>query len=184
MRVIVLPLLLSVCLGLAGCAMLGPSTDDAGKRTFGTRMNDNRTESLAIKNIHKAHADLAEAHVMVNSYNGIVLLTGQVPSEEARIAAGQVVEELRHVRQVHNELEVAGPTSLVSRTNDFWLSTKIRTQMGFSPDADAGRIKVITENGVVFLMGLLTREEAERAVALTRDVFGVQKIVTVFEYIN
>ena len=169
---------------LTGCSVIGPSEDDLGKRSTGTVMNDNRTKSLAIKNIRKAHPELEEAHLNVTSFNGVVLLTGQVPSQEAAEVAARVAGQVRNVRRVHNELAIAGPTSMIARSNDMWLGTKIKTQMRFSDETEANRIKVVTENGVVYLMGLLTRDEAERAVALTREVFGVQKIVTVFEYIN
>ena len=120
----------------------------------------------------------------MTSFNGIMIITGQVASEELVNAASRAVEGMRNVKQLHNELEVAGPTSLLARTNDNWLTTKIKSSMMISSETDANRIKVVTENGVVYLMGLLTREEAEAAVRLTRKTFGVQKIVKVFEYIN
>ena len=87
-------------------------------------------------------------------------------------------------RKVHNELAVAGPTSMISRTNDSWLTTKIKSALAAEEDTDATRIKVVTENGVVFLLGLLSRAEADAAVAVTRDIQGVQKIVKLFEYMN
>jgi osmotically-inducible protein OsmY len=85
---------------------------------------------------------------------------------------------------VHNELEVAGPTATLVRTNDALLKSKIKLKMGVDSDTDGGRIKVVVENGVVYLMGLLTRDEAKAAVGLTQEVFGVQKIVQAFEYLN
>lgn len=174
--------LIAVCLLLQSCIFWGP--EDRGKRTLGTRIDDQRTESLATKNIRNAHTQLEDAHFDVTSFNGIVLVTGQVPSEEAKTIAGDVVESLRNVKAVHNELKIAGPTSFVARTNDNWLTTKVKSVMAFSDQADANRIKVVTEDGVVYLMGLVTRGEAEAAVKLTRDIYGVQKIVKVFEYIN
>ena len=91
---------------------------------------------------------------------------------------------MRKVRTVHNELEIAGPTTMMARTNDAWLTTKVKTVLITNPETDAGRVKVVTENGVVYLMGLLSRTESEAAVEKTRQVFGVQKIVKIFEYIN
>ena len=99
------------------------------------------------------------------------------------VASAQV-EPLRNVRRVHNELTVAGETTLLSRTNDGWLTTKVKTALSAGELTDATRIKVVTENAVVYLMGLLTRSEADAAVALAREIKGVQKIVKVFEYIN
>ena len=85
---------------------------------------------------------------------------------------------------MHNELEVAGPTAGLVRTNDALLKTKLKLKMSTSGAVDAGRTKVVVENGAVYLMGLLTRDEAKAAVELTRKVFGVQKIVQAFEYLN
>jgi len=179
-----LPLVLTIYLILQGCSAFGPKSDDFGKRTFGTRLDDGRTQSLAKRNIRAADPELNNAHLDVTSFNGIMIITGQVASEELVNAASRAVEGMRNVKQLHNELEVAGPTSLLARTNDNWLTTKIKSSMMISSETDANRIKVVTENGVVYLMGLLTREEAEAAVRLTRKTFGVQKIVKVFEYIN
>ena len=83
-----------------------------------------------------------------------------------------------------NELSVAGKTSIISRTNDSWLTTKVKSSLGTAETTDAGRIKVVTENEVVYLMGLVTRAEADAAVEVTQGVQGVQKIVKLFEYIN
>lgn len=179
-----LPLVFTLCLILQGCTVFGPKTDDYGKRTFGTRLDDIRTQSLAKRNIRAADAELDKAHLDVTSFNGTMIITGQVASEALVNTASRAVEGMRNVKQVHNELEVAGPTSMLVRTSDNWLTTKIKSSMMVSSETDANRIKVVTENGVVYLLGLLTRAEAEAAVRVTRKTFGVQKIVKVFEYIN
>ena len=113
-----------------------------------------------------------------------MLLTGQVPSEDTKTLADQKVAELRKVKTVHNELQVAGPTSMVARSNDTWLMTKVKTALLTSNRVSGNRIKVVTEDGIVYLLGLLTRDEADAAVDVARQVYGVQKIVKVFEYIN
>ena len=178
-------LLLTPFLILQGCSSVtGPTSEDLGKRTLGTVWDDQMIESRGKANIRAAHEKLKKAHINITSFNGMVLLTGQVASEELKSAAAASINDLRKVRTVHNELEVAGPTALMARTNDSWLTTKVKTGLLSSSDTEGGRIKVVTENGVVYLMGLLTRSEAEAAVEKTRKVFGVQKIVKVFEYIN
>ena len=170
---------------LQGCASVtGPVSEDYGKRTLGTVWDDQMIESRGSANIRAANAELGEAHLNVTSFNGMVLLTGQVPSEAVKQAAGAAVKDLRKVRTVHNELEIAGPTSMMARTNDAWLTTKVKTALFAGEDTETGRVKVVTENGIVYLMGLLSRTEADAAVETTRQVFGVQKIVKVFEYIN
>lgn len=152
--------------------------------SVGEAFDDSRNESLAEKRVRDANPGLADANISVTSFDGIVLLTGQVPSADLIPIASAQVEPLRNVRKVHNELTVAGETSLLSRTNDTWLTTKVKSALSASESSDATRIKVVTENGVVYLMGLLTRTEADAAVETTRGIQGVQKIVKVFEYIN
>ena len=146
--------------------------------------DDSRNESLAKKRIKNVNPGLADANINVTSFDGIVLLTGQVSSADLIPIASAQVEPLRNVRKVHNELTVAGKTTLLSRTNDSWLTTKLKSALSAAESSDATRIKVVTENGVVYLMGLLTRAEADAAGDIARDIQGVQKIVKVFEYIN
>ncbi len=146
------------------------------------RFDDGRNETLAQRRIHNAHPELREAHIKVASFNGILLVTGQVSSPELIALVTQEAEALRNVRRVYNELALAGPTSLIARTNDSVLSTKVRLGITGTEDADSRRIKVVTENGVVYLMGLVTRAEAEAAVEVARQIHGVQKIVKIFEY--
>ncbi len=169
---------------LSGCALVTPASEDYGKRSFGTYWDDQMAESRGKKLIRDAHPDLEEAHITVTSFNGVALLTGQVPSEEARQLAESTLVKLRHVKTVHNELQIAGPTSMVARTNDTWLTTKVKTALFTDEGTQSGRIKIVTEDGVVYLMGLLTRNEGDVAVERARTVYGVQKIVKVFEYIN
>lgn len=177
-------LMIVIVLALQGCSALIPASENYGKRSFGTWWDDQMTESRARKIIRAAHPDLEEAHFDVTSFNGVVLITGQVPSEEARKIASDKAADLRHVKTVHNELKVAGPTSMIARSNDSWLATKVKTGLLADSAIEGNRIKVVTEDGVVYLMGLLTRDEAEFAVERARKVYGVQKIVKVFEYIN
>jgi osmotically-inducible protein OsmY len=159
-------------------------TTSCTMNSVGESFDDSRNESLAEKRVRDANPGLADANISVTSFDGIVLITGQVSSADLIPIATAQVEPLRNVRKVHNELTVAGETSLLSRTNDSWLTTKVKSALSASESSDASRIKVVTENGVVYLMGLLTRVEADAAVDLARGVKGVQKIVKVFEYIN
>lgn len=152
--------------------------------SVGTAFDDTRNEALAKQRIKDAHPGLADSHISITSFSGIVLLTGQVPSQDLIGLATSAVEPLRNVKRVHNELVVAGETSFLSKTNDSWITTKVKSALTTSEDTDATRVKVVTENGVVYMMGLLTRAEADAVVELTRNIQGVQKIVKVFDYIN
>ena len=176
--------LLMVTLLLSACSTFAPKDDDLGKRTFGTRSNDGRSAKLIMNNLKAAIPDVKTMNVAVTVFNGVALLTGQTNTEQAKAHAGRIAEQIRHVAKVHNELEVAGPTAGLVRTNDALLKTKLKLKMSTNAAVDAGRTKVVVENGVVYLMGLLTRDEAKAAVELTREVFGVQKIVQAFEYLN
>ena len=152
--------------------------------SVGEAFDDSRNESLAKKRIRDALPGLAEANLSVTSFDGILLLTGQVSSAELIPIASAQVEPLRNVRKVYNELTVAGKTSLLARANDSWLTTKVKSAFSAAESSDPTRIKVVTENSVVYLMGLLTRAEADAAADIAKDIQGVQKIVKVFEYIN
>lgn len=179
-----LPVIVIFMLGLQSCALTGPVSEDYGSRTFGTVWDDQMIESRGKSVIRAVSDDLKDAHLGVISFNGMVLLTGQVPSVNAKEAAATAIAGLRKVRTVHNELEVAGPTTMMARTNDAWLTTKVKTALLTGAATEAGRVKVVTENGVVYLMGFLSRTESEATVEKTRQVFGVQKIVKAFEYLN
>ncbi len=175
---------LSACVSIIDATTSKPIEPDHGERTFGLYLDDQRIETTVAVNLRKASDSLRAAHVSVISFNGVVLLVGQVSSPEDRETATQVAQAVQNVRQVHNELTVAGSISLLARTNDAWLTSKIKTKFAFNGRIEAGRIKVVTEAGVVFLLGLVTREEADIAAEVARNTGGVQKIVRVFEYID
>jgi len=172
------------CSHIIGAASDGPVTSDRGERTWGAAIDDEQIETLALVNIDKADPKLADSHISVTSYNAIVLLTGQVPSDSLRTQAGQIVGNINRVRQVYNELQIQGESSLLSRSNDSWLTSKVKSKLLVNGDIESGRIKIVTENGTVFMMGLLTRTEADRAVDVVRNTGGVLKVVKVFEYID
>ena len=153
----------------------------SGDRTAGTKIDDEIIERVARKEIRDAD-DRLRGNVRVVSYNGILLLTGQVENETLRQTAQDAVANVKKVRQVHNELVIAGRPGFLLRTNDRYLAAKVKTKLISTEDVDSARIKVVTEDGVVFLMGVIDREGAERAVAAARTVSGVRKIVKVFEY--
>ncbi|WP_295474123.1 BON domain-containing protein [uncultured Pseudomonas sp.] len=182
---------LALCLGLGGCSSVltatrdQPIEDDRGTRTLGSKIDDSLIETKAAVNISKAHPDLAEgSHIVVTSYNGIVLLAGQTPRAELKNIAEQAAASVQRVKKVNNELQVIPPSSFLARQNDTWLTTKIKSQMLADNSIPGSRIKVVTENGIVYLLGLVTQQEANRATNLVQGVSGVQKIVKLFEYID
>jgi osmotically-inducible protein OsmY len=184
-------LALTLCLGISGCSSVinasreAPIDDDRGTRTFGSKIDDSLIETKVAVNIAKANPDLDNAsHIVVTSFNGIVLLAGQTPRADLKQLAEQTASQVQKVKKVNNELQVTGPSSMLARSNDAWLTSKIKTEMLTDSAIPGSRIKVVTENGIVYLLGLLTQAEATRATNLVQGVGGVQKIVKLFEYID
>ncbi|MBX3705130.1 MAG: BON domain-containing protein [Pseudomonadales bacterium] len=171
---------IALTLLLGACTTM---SDDPRARTPGTVIDDQVIETLVRQDIRDADPGFDAANLNIVSYNGVVLLTGQVPNEQLKQLAGERARQIERVRAIHNEIEIAAPLSLVARGNDTWLTTKVKARMLQDEELVAGKIKVMTTNGVVYLMGLLPREEADRAVEVARTVYGVQKIVKVFEYL-
>ena len=184
-------LALTLCLGISGCTSVvnasreAPIDDDRGTCTLGSKIDDSLIETKVAVNVAKASPDLDNnSHIVVSSFNGIVLLAGQTPRADLKSLAEQTAGQVQKVKKVHNELQVMQPSSLLARNNDAWLTTKIKTQMLTDASIPGSRIKVITENGIVYMLGLLTQAEAARAASLVQGVSGVQKIVKLFEYID
>ncbi|ALI02372.1 BON domain-containing protein [Pseudomonas sp. FW306-02-F02-AA] len=184
-------LALTLSLGISGCTSVltatrdAPIEDDRGTRTFGSKIDDSLIETKVGVNVAKASPDLDKgSRIIVTSFNGVVLLAGQTPRPDLKELAGQAAAAVQRVKTVHNELQVMQPSSILARNNDAWLTTKIKTQMLADASIPGSRIKVVTENGIVYLLGLLTKQEAEQATNLVQGVSGVQKIVKLFEYID
>ena len=157
-----------------------------GARSFGNKIDDQFTAPEVVRAIKDAHIDLSTStsRIVVTSYNGIVLVTGQTPRAELKELAGKAANSVQSAKKVHNELQITQPTSGLVRSNDALLTTSIKTRMLSYNDVPASKVKVVTENGVVYLLGIISRAEAQRATSVVQDVNGVQKIVRLFEYIN
>jgi len=170
--------------GTAGVA--GSGTVAVDKRTLGTMVEDESIEWKVRAAINEAGLQQDDHHnVKVTSFNRIVLLTGQVPDEAAKGKAAAEAGRVDQVRGVHNELVVRPPTKLSRRSADAVVTGRVKIAVAakskLKPPANLNG-KVVTEDGVVFLMGLVTREEAEAVTAAARAVRGVRQIVRLFEY--
>ncbi len=152
----------------------------ADRRTTGVYVEDENIKLKASKNIETALGE--EAHVNITSFKGNVLLTGEVPDENAKIKAENTVKAIESVRNVTNELTVGFKTSISSRANDTYLTSKVKAQFVSENRFQANYVKVVTENSVVYLLGYVTQKEAEDAVDIARNTSGVTKVVKVFEY--
>ena len=175
--------LLVLALGTGSCATITGS--DPGARTPGVIFDDQGIEWAAGGAIRDASEALRESPIRVTSFNGVVLLTGLVSEESLRQAAQQAVERnVRKVRRIHNEIEVGPPVTTVSRINDRLLGAKVKTSLVASEEVDGDRVHVVTRDGVVYLMGLVSRPGGDSAADVARSVVGVQKVVKVFEYVD
>ena len=144
--------------------------------------DDNKME-LDIKRLIGKQKQIEHEHINVTVYNGVVLLTGEVPDQRDIDTTIDVAKSHQGSRQVINRLELAGKTNLNSRANDGWIATKVKTAIATSAPVESTRIKVVTERANVYLMGLVKPEEADIAVEATRSVTGVVRVIKVFEYI-
>ncbi len=144
--------------------------------------DDNKME-LDIKRLIGKQKQIEHEHINVTVYNGVVLLTGEVPDQRDIDTTIDVAKSHQGSRQVINRLELAGKTNLNSRANDGWITTKVKTAIATSAPVESTRIKVVTERANVYLMGLVKPEEADIAVEATRSVTGVVRVIKVFEYI-
>ena len=173
-RPTLLTLSLALTLALAGC----------GSRSLGNKIDDQFIPSAVRSNITRAHSDLGSttSHLVITSYNGVVLLTGQTPRAELKELAGRAAGTTKDVKKVYNELQIAAPSGGLARSNDALMTSKIKSEMLVYNDIPSSQIKVVTENGIVFLLGIVTRQEGQRAANLVSGVSGVQKVVKLFEY--
>jgi osmotically-inducible protein OsmY len=181
-------LLLACCIvGLSGCGSFLASMqmdtidDQPNERTMAQMLEDNNIETKITVNIHAQNEAYHDAHLVVVSYNGYVLLAGQVNDEVLKSEATNIAHKVKGVRRIYNELEIGPPSSAITRTSDAWITTRIKSGLFGSSDAQGTPVKVVTENGVVYLMGLVTQEEADRISNKAADVSGVRRVVRIFE---
>ena len=174
---------LSACAPLLiGGAIWGGTMLVSDRRTSGTQIDDQAVELKSVRRIADVIGD--RGHVNVTSYNRLVLLSGEVPTEADKAAVEQAVARIDNVRAIVNELTLAAPSSLSARSNDTLMTSKVKASMVDAKDIQANAYKVVTERGVVYLMGRVTEREANRAADIARGVSGVQKVVKVFDVVS
>jgi osmotically-inducible protein OsmY len=180
--------LAAAVLALGGCAavLVGGAATGAvmanDRRPPEVVLGDERVELTVGNRLAKASGD--QAHVNVTSYNYTVLLTGEVPDAKSKEDAQKIASEVERVKGVVNELQVAGISSLAARGNDTYLTGRVKAAFVAAQKFSATHVKVVSEAGVVYLLGLVTRAEADTATDLARGIGGVQKVVRIFEYVQ
>jgi osmotically-inducible protein OsmY len=175
---------------LAGCAPLlvagavgGAALVATDRRSVGAQTDDEAIELKMSNNIGAGYGD--RVHVNVTSYNGIVLLTGEVPTQDLVGAIGEIARTTAKVRRIHNEITVGSVSDVGSRSNDSYITSKVKTRfVEANKTFSATHVKVVTERQVVYLMGLVRRDEGDAAGQIAATTSGVSRVVKLFEYIG
>jgi osmotically-inducible protein OsmY len=174
---------LSACIPLVvGSSFLGGTLLATDRRTSGAQLED---EGIELRSYNRLRDNVGDrGHINITSYNRQVLITGEVPTESDRKQAEQVVSGVDNVRSIVNELAVSGSSTLTQRSSDTLITGRVKAAMVDAGDIYPTSFKVVTERGVVYLMGRVTQREADRATEITRGISGVQKVVRVLEIIS
>ncbi len=187
MRKAMTVILLAAAPLIHGCAavLVGGAAATTGyvvgedRRSVGTIAEDQGIESKIGNRITEKYPN---AHINVTGYNRMALLTGEAPTADAKAEIERVARSVENVRGVYNEVSVGPPSTLSQRTNDAYITSKIKARYLDAQRFNPIHVKVVTEAGTAFLMGIVSRKEAEDATELARTTSGVQKVVRVFEY--
>lgn len=166
-----------VVVGTVGAAMIAND-----RRTAAAQLEDEGIELKAAKIINDNNNLKEHTNISVISYNRMVLLIGQAPNAMLRDSAVRSLQKIQNVTRIHNQIRIGTPSKLTTQTHDSWLTTKIKTAMAKDNSFEYSHVKVITENSEVFLLGLVSKNEASKATEIARNVDGVTKVTKVFEY--
>lgn len=178
----------AVCGVLSGCigVVLGGAAGGAAvvndPRTAGSQVED---ESIELKAGSARRGDKElnqQTHINITSYNQVVLLSGEAPTEDMRARIFDLVKGIEKVRTVHNEVTIAAPSPITARTTDSWLTTSVKTKIVGAKELSSIRIKVVSEAATVYLLGLVSQQEGDLAAQLASQTAGVQRVVKLFEY--
>ena len=177
---------------LASCSTILVNTtnrdgmqEDPTERTTGAIIEYRSIETKIAVNMQAIEPAFRKSSFDVISHNGVVLLIGQVESSELKSKATEIASKAStKIKRIHNEIEVSGRTGILSRGNDTWIATKVRTLMLANAEVPSGQVRVVVENGAVYLMGIISQSEGDNAANIARNVAGVTKVVKVFEYLS
>jgi osmotically-inducible protein OsmY len=177
-------MLLASCTSVVNTFTNEPIQPDPTKKGVVSSINDIKMATYIGVNLKKADLRLDESHITVTVVNAIVLITGEVPTQALKTLAGKVARQYTGVRKVHNELQLRNNTTLISRTNDSLMGTQIKAKLVLDDSVDSSDVKVVVEDGTVYLMGTTRQENGNLAASIASNHSGVRKVVKVFEYID
>lgn len=179
--------LIAVIFMLQGCAgavmvgAVGGAMMVNDERSFSTQLDDTNADFQIASELAALEDVKNQANITGIVMNNNVLMIGQSPNSMLRDKAIRTVQTLKLGGKIHNQIRIGNPTSFTTRSNDTWITTKVKSRMLNTDNLDTTRIKVITENGEVFLLGIVSRDQADLAVDVARNTAGVRKVIKVFE---
>ena len=183
-RLVAVPALVCSLYGCVAAVVGGAGTAvlvGEDRRTVGTVTED---QGIEVKAANRINDKFKDAHINVTSYSRMVLVTGEAPDAAAKSDIEKIVRAVENVRGVYNEMTVGSPTALSARANDSYITSKVKARFVDGRKFNAVHVKAVTEAGVVYLLGMVKRKEADDAVEITRTTSGVQRVVKLFEYLD
>jgi osmotically-inducible protein OsmY len=179
-------LIISILQGCTAVAVVAVTTGASmvtDRRSIGNQIDDQSIELEAYNEITKNKSLNDNTNLHIISVNGSVLIIGQAPNTYLRDQVVKIINDINGVVRIHNQIRIGNLTSITTQTNDVWLTSKVKSALFSSDEVDGNTIKVITENAEVFLMGLVTKKEADTAINITRNISGVNRVFKAFEYL-
>lgn len=174
--------LLQGCVAAAVIGVAGGVSAANDNRSIGSQIDDQTIEISAYTKLAENKGIDKNSHIQVTSINGTVLVVGEIPNKLLKDQAIKIINGVAGVKRIFDQLRIANVTSLATRSHDTWLTSKVKTALFASDAVEGNNIKVVTENSEVFLMGLVTKQEAEQAVEIARNVSGVKRVFKAFEF--
>lgn len=179
--VIASTVVLQGCIAATAVTVAAGASVAADERSVGNLIDDQSIEIKAHNDLVKHESIDNNTNLQVISFNGSVLVVGQAPNTYLRDLAIKTLNEVDGIKQIHNQIRIGNKTSIATRTNDVWLTSKVKAAL-FADETLAGnKVKVVTENGEVFLMGILNATESDIAVNIARNISGVNRVYKIFE---
>lgn len=183
LRVVMLAITVMIITSCANVAMTGASAV-YNRHSIQKNINDQYITMMAFKQLKIDDDQFDDSNITIATYDSDVLLTGQVPRPWQKEKAEKIVKTIPDVGHVYNLLSIASPSSSLTRISDAWITTKIKSKFLVSDDVDVAKVKVVTENGTVYMMGLLQPYEAQTAADIASHTDGVENVVKMFSYMR
>jgi len=185
-KLVALLSIVSILQGCAAAAVVAVSTGASmatDRRSLGNQIDDQNIELTAYNEITKNKSLSENTNLHITSVNGAVLIVGQAPNSYLKDQAITILNNIEGIVKIHNQIRIGNMISITTKTNDLWLTSKVKTALFSNEEVSAQDIKVITENAEVFLMGLVSTKEADIAIEVTRNISGVNRVFKAFEYL-